>query len=119
MRIGGQSLAVGAKVQVIANSALVAHANNGRAPVVHAQWAVAIDPSMNLFGEDGIANTLVDGDEPMRRVRLVGRLIAGRAKVPVWAGQALVADTVNTLHRSVSIDTRYRKISLPCHSDRK
>lgn len=104
MSVSGAGLASLAEVGVVANSALVAVANNVSVAVgpVIAKWAIAANAEVyrtRLEAEVGITvcllQRLVDGHEAVARMDDRGIQNTLRAVVPVRAVQALVTNTTD------------------------
>ena len=102
--MGRKSLTAGTEIGVMAYGALVTIAHD---PILvllgSAKRAIAVDPMVDLFARARKGQRLMDGDKAMTRVGGLGILDAVIAIVPVWASQALVANTIEILS-SVSIE---------------
>ena len=98
-----KSLAVGAKISVMANSTLVA-VTDDVGILVCAEWAIAMDAIVTLGSCRRIGYGFVERDEAVIGVFTSSILDAAGAVIPIWAVQALVAnsddilDTVSRLH---------------------
>lgn len=102
-------LALGAEVHIVTNGTLVAVADNvviARAVIVVAQRAIAAYSDVGQSAGDranvGRLEWLVDRNEPMAGMNKLGRLVAGRAIVPVRALKALVPNTADVLLTAIA-----------------
>lgn len=101
--VAGVGLAVLAEVGIVANSALVADAVNVRQILlVLAEGTVTVDTVVAVCAVQRLCQRLVDGNKAMTGVDELGVLETVRAVVPVWAVQALVADTVDELVTAIA-----------------
>lgn len=91
------SLAIGAEVEIMADSTLVASALDvGLAEATVAKRAVTVDANMTCLLSVSSGKRLVNGYETMTMSGLFG-VMAGSAEVKVRTLETLVADTVNRL----------------------
>lgn len=101
--IAWMSLAVLAKVGVVADSALVAGAFNVRQVLfVLAERTVAVDAVVAITAVERLSKRLIDRDEAVARMNELGILDAVGAIIPVWAVQALVTNTVDKLVAAIA-----------------
>jgi hypothetical protein len=100
------SLAVGAEVQVAADSALVAGTTNvvGVGLALAAERAITADANMDgrRSSDPNVSELLIDWHKSVAVVSDLGRQHASGAEVPVRAVQALVADTRNVLVTAIT-----------------
>ena len=89
-------LAVGAKVSVMTDSTLVAITNDVGI-LVCTEWAIAMDAIMALGSSWRVGYGFVEWDEAVIGVVTSSILDAARAVIPIWAIQALVANSNNIL----------------------
>jgi hypothetical protein len=102
VRVDGKSLAGGTEVGVVTDSTLVANTGNvGCRSLVAAQRAITEDAVMDLVARVGFGDCLVDGNESVIWMSLLGRLDARPAVIPIGTGQTLVTNTNNTLFYAV------------------
>jgi hypothetical protein len=103
MSIGGMGLAVCAEISVIADRALKADALDVRLLLlVLAEGTIAVDANVAVAAGNRLSQWLIDGDEAMSRMYVLGALDALGTEVPVRAVQTLVADTVDELLTSIA-----------------
>lgn len=101
VRVGRQGFTVCAKVSIVADGALVAHARDVSAVTAERTVAAnAVVPSRTCLIDD--LKRLIDRHEAVAGVNEVGTLVAARAVVEVRAVQALVANAVNLLVAAVA-----------------
>jgi hypothetical protein len=89
-------LAVVAEIRVVANGTLVADALDV-VVLILAEWSVAVDAHMTGTVLTRHRNWIEDGSEAMKWVDEAGILDAFRAVIPIWAIEALVANTEDWL----------------------
>ena len=92
-----KSLAVGAKISVVANSTLVAITNDVGI-LVCAKWAIAMDAIVTLGSCRRVGYGFVEWDEAVIGVVTSSILDTAGAVIPIWAIQALVADSNDILY---------------------
>ena len=96
--VGGDGLAVGAEVRVVAHRTLVADTFNIRdILLVFAERTIAVDSVMPRGGGVWLGKWFVDGHKPMAGMDELGGLDTFRAEVPIGAVEALVAHAVDEL----------------------
>lgn len=105
------SLAVGAKVRVVAHGALEADTFNVRLVLlILAKRTIAVDAKVAVDTSWGFSQRFVDGNKAVSRVNVFGALDTLCAEIPVGAVQALVADAVDELLASIA-DRRVTNIA--------
>ena len=92
-----ESLAIGAEISVVANSTLVTITNDVGI-LVCAEWAITMDSVVALGSCRWIGYGFVERDEAVIRVVTSSILDAAGAVIPIWAVQALVANSKDILH---------------------
>ena len=96
MVVRRKCFAVGAKISVMADSTLVAITNDVGI-LVCAEWAIAMDAIVTLGSSWRVGYGFVEWDEAVIGVVTSSILDAARAVIPIWAIQALVANSNNIL----------------------
>lgn len=104
------SLTAGTEVGIVADSALISVSlDKGLHSTTRiAERTIAIDAVVASLGSVGsrqnrkIVERFVDGDKSVARVDEASVGVASRAKVPIWAVEALVADAVYVFVTSIT-----------------
>ena len=97
MVVRRKSFAVGAEISVMADSTLVAIANDVGI-LICAEWAIAMDAIVTLGSCWRVGYGFVKWDEAVIGVVTSSILDAARAVIPIWAIQALVANSNDILY---------------------
>lgn len=92
-----KSFAVGAEISVMADSTLVTITNDVGI-LICAEWAIAMDAIVTLGSCWRIGYGFVKWDEAVVGVVTSSILDAARAVIPIWAIQALVANSNDILY---------------------
>jgi hypothetical protein len=101
--VAGQSLARRAEVRVVAHSALVADTRDvWLVNLIPAKRTVAVNARMASEHRLGLGDRVVDGREAVASMLERSLSNARAAVVPVWAVQALVADTKDSLVAAIA-----------------
>jgi hypothetical protein len=95
-------LAVLAEVGVMAHGALVANTLNVRGVLTVAKGTIAVDAVVAVTAIERLGERIIDGHEAVARMNVLGALDTIRAVVPIWAVEALVADTVDELIAAIA-----------------
>lgn len=98
----GQSLAIGAKVGIMANGTLVSITNDIRSFSL-AKGSITVNANVVMITSGSHGNRLIDGHKPVAWVGRMSVLDACRAVVKVWAIHALVSNAINVLPRSAFV----------------
>lgn len=111
MRVGGQSLARGTEVSVVAHDTLVANTLDVQlGPLILAKRAVAVDAMVSDRDKaTSIRGSLIYLGKTVAWVGMASPLDASAAIVKVGTGEALVAYTPNVLH-NVSSNVQQKQI---------
>lgn len=110
--IGWAGLAAGTEISVIADSTLEAVATDVQR-LRHTQRTITVNTVMESVvcsRACGIDNRIVDGDEAVAWVDELRVWNAGLAVVPVWAVEALMADTIDVLITAIA-NSLVRKVT--------
>ena len=120
VRIGRKGFAVGTKVRVVADGALVADTSDiGFLRLGTAQRTVTVDTIMahSFRGRD--IDGLVKWSESVAGMNIFGVQNAAGAEVPIRAVQAFVADTVDMLERYQLAGIGNHLLCIPYRSRRR
>lgn len=105
VKVGWASLAIGTEVGVVADCALESVTLDGVVFSISgvAEGSIAVNAVVasrfRSVRQGNVFERLVNGNESMTRVHEPGIWVASGAEVPVWAVEALVANTIDVLER--------------------
>lgn len=102
VKVGWASLAAGTEVGIMADSTLVTVTLDVVALVL-AERAITVDTAVSLLAsKHGVRNRIVDRHKAVTFVNERSTLEASTAVVPIWAVEALVADTENEIVTAIA-----------------
>ena len=97
-KLYGKSLAAGTEIRIMADSTLVAIANDeAMLGIFLAERSIISDSELNRTKRDGTINSVMDWHEALAVADNAGVLDAGGTVVPIKASQALMTDSTDGL----------------------